>query len=104
MCNYATAKCVRTDSCGQFTDRRGGYPFLVFNEIHQVAPDDREDPQAKVRHGRQERILANVETENVLHVGWQFNEEHVPSEIVARVSNQKGPEGNRSSDRLPWNW
>ncbi len=27
--------------------------------------------------------LTNVEPKNVFHVGWQFNEEHVPSEVVA---------------------
>jgi hypothetical protein len=94
----------RTDGCRQFTDGRSVDPFLVFNVIHQITPDNTEDPEAEVRDGRQEGILANVESKNVFHIGGQFNKEHVPSEIVTRVSNQKGPERNRRSDCLPWNW
>ena len=47
--------------------------------------------------------FANVEAEDVLHVRGQFDEEHVPAEILARVCNQNGPEGTRSENGLPRN-
>ena len=33
-----------TDSCRQFTDGRSVDPFLVFDVIHQVTPDDTKYP------------------------------------------------------------
>lgn len=36
--------------------------------------------------------LANIESENVLHVGRQFDEQHVPTEIVTGMRHQDGPE------------
>ncbi len=45
--------------------------------------------------------LTNVEPKNVFHVGWQFNEEHVPPEIVARVSDKNSPEGTGFQKSFP---
>jgi len=65
-------------------------------------PDNAEDPERQVRDGRKQRVLSNVEAEDVLHVRGQLDEEHVPTKVVARVSDQNGPEGTRSPHRPPW--
>ena len=91
-----------TDAGGQFSDCGGGDPSFALGPVESVTPDDAEDPERQVRDGRKQRILSDVEAEDVLHISGQLDEQHVPAEIVARVSDQNGPERTRSPHRPPW--
>ena len=47
--------------------------------------------------------LLDVESESSAHEHGQFDEQHVPSEVVEGVGQGEGPEGNGGQDVLPRN-
>lgn len=45
--------------------------------------------------------LTDIEAQNSLHVGGQFNQKHVPTEIGAGMSHKNCPEWTGSSESFP---
>ena len=115
----------RTDSGGNFAHDGGGGSFAL-GKVQQVTPQNTEDEHGQVWNGRQQSVLhsqrdqsnisyyffkgqicvsdlADVETQDLFHVSGQFDEQHVPTEVVAHVRHQDGPERCWQEDRLPRN-
>ena len=61
---------------------------------YQVADYDGEDPHAGVWQGRVEAVVAQVLTEDCLHVDGQLGEEEMKDPVVGKAGHHDGPEGH----------
>lgn len=80
------------------------YYFATFRlqGVQQFAQNDAENDHREVGQGAECSIACNVELKHLLHVEWNLDEEHVPAEVIARVSNENSPERYRGKDLAPW--
>lgn len=75
---------------------------LRLQSVQNFAKEYAEDDHREIGQGAKGCIAGHVELEHLLHVERNLDEEHIPAEVVAGVSNENCPEGHRSEHLAPW--